>query len=164
MNRKFLPTLGAVLVTAAAAWWFWLARPASPHDPKLQAALESITGDYRKIIVLMDGADALDEAAKARAVTAGRMLFWRKQATINEVSGQIEDSRKAAVQTLDYVSNNPALHDADKLAFLDLVDELEAGPGLGSLLPHSLSGRIKTVKENLASIQLTYREEVARIF
>jgi peptidoglycan/xylan/chitin deacetylase (PgdA/CDA1 family)/tetratricopeptide (TPR) repeat protein len=53
-----------------------------------------------------------------------------------------------------YLTEDRSLHDADKLAFLDLVDGLDdaTGPQARALL------------DNLQSIQLVYREEVTRIF
>jgi len=144
---------GALVLIAAA--WLWLARRGTAHDPALEAALDGITGSYRKVIVLMDGAEALDEVARARATAAGRILFYQRQHALEELRGRLEGNAAATRQFIEYVSRNPRLHDADKLAFLDLVEDLESGPAAAGL---------KDVKDNLEGIQLAYREEVARIF
>src|SRR5439155_10444364 len=66
---------------------------------------------------------------------------------------------------IDYLTNNQELRDADRLAFLDLVDELlavtqeRAGNRKSSLL-----SALQKLNDELKSIQSVYREEVARIF
>ncbi|SPE31073.1 exported hypothetical protein [Candidatus Sulfopaludibacter sp. SbA3] len=52
-----------------------LRRTSFRQDPALAAAFQNITGSYRKIIVLVDGAEDLDAATHARAIAAGRILF-----------------------------------------------------------------------------------------
>ncbi len=154
MNRKLLVIAilaGVALVAGLALWW-------SRHqaaDRTLTVALDSITDDYRRIIVVMDGADALDDAAKERCLVAGRMLFWRKQHALEELGPRLDGNPRGIRQLAFYLTSNTNLHDGDRLAFLDLVDELDTP---------SSSGALKGVHDNLQSIQGTYREEVTRIF
>jgi peptidoglycan/xylan/chitin deacetylase (PgdA/CDA1 family)/tetratricopeptide (TPR) repeat protein len=164
MKRKLVAALGAVLVVSLAIWGFRFARPAIPHDRNLERALDGIADDYRKVIVLMDGAEALDDAARARAAAVGRLLFWHKQSALEEVGAQLAANAGAVRQFSAYVLTNPRLHDADKLAFLDLVEELESRYPPRRFRPNGLANSLKALKDNLASIQLAYREEVARIF
>jgi len=129
--------------------------------------LNRILADYRQIIVLMDGQESLDDQTRNRCLLAGRKIFYSKQETLEEVTEKLtgDYSRKNADgirQLIHYLSDDPALHDADKLAFLDLIDELNAMAPPGSRDP--LSGSIRSVFDNLQSIQLAYREEVTRIF
>jgi peptidoglycan/xylan/chitin deacetylase (PgdA/CDA1 family)/uncharacterized caspase-like protein len=137
-------------------------------DPALDASFRSLTDDFRKIIVLMDGADTLDDAARNRCLSAGRQIFWRKQHTIEQLNQTLAGSRNsnAIRQLVQYLGGGSGLHDADKLAFLDIVEELDAAsPGVvpgGRRGP--LRDSIKALRDNLQSIQLTYREEVTRIF
>ena len=108
----------------------------------------------------MDGAEALDEATRARSTAAGEALFWRKHRALDEIARLLaEPSRREArlQQLIHYLTGNASLHDADKLAFLDLVSDLAEGSPGG---PPSL----RTLLDNLESIQLAYREEVTRIF
>src|SRR5262249_1144874 len=112
-----------------------------PEDKALQAELDSILDHYRKIIVLMDGAESLDEDTRARYLLVGRKIFARKQQALNAVTQRLTAEYQQAAaqgfrknadgirQLIHYLSANPALRDADKLAFLDLVEEL------GSLSP-----------------------------
>ena len=150
--------LGAVAVVAAAVLLYFLRSPR--QDRTVETALAGVVNDYRKIIVLMDGAEALDDATRARSAAAGEALFWRNHRALDELARLLSEParRTARVQQLiHYLSGNSSLHDADKLAFLDLVSDLSAGspggpPGLRALV------------DNLQSIQLAYREEVTRIF
>jgi peptidoglycan/xylan/chitin deacetylase (PgdA/CDA1 family)/tetratricopeptide (TPR) repeat protein len=153
--KKSIPIAAVCLAAAVAAYlaWNWRARP----DGEFQTALSGVVDDYRKIIVLMDGVDGLDSATRARCIAAGRALFWRRDRALGEIADRLAEPRKGAGrlrQLVRYLSDDRGLHDADKLAFLDLVDQLgdAAGPEGRALL------------DNLQSIQLAYREEVTRIF
>src|SRR5215471_10810166 len=93
-------------------------------DPAFDALLRSVTTDFRKIIVLMDGAENLNEAVRARCVSAGRQIFWHKQQTIAQIQQKL--SANATRQLIQYLTRSGSgLHDADKLAFLDIVEELD---------------------------------------
>lgn len=150
MRRKLLAAL-ALAAVAEAAFWFWAARR---DDPALTVALRSVTDDYRRIIVLIDGSDSLDNSTRDRAVAAGRVLFYRKHQTLADLGKKLDSSRGVR-QLLHYLSDDPSLHDADKLAFLDLVDSLDTP---------KREHQFKALRDNLQSIQLAYREEVTRIF
>ncbi|PWT85931.1 MAG: polysaccharide deacetylase, partial [Proteobacteria bacterium] len=143
----------ALAAAAAGAILFFLWRR---EDPSLAAALRDATSDYRRIIVLMDGAESLDDATRARAIAAGRLLFSHKRQALNEVAQKLDRSSRALRQVDRYLTSDPDLHDADKLAFLDLVESLDA-PGIRN-------DAVKSLHDNLLSIQLAYREEVTRIF
>jgi hypothetical protein len=74
--------------------------------------------------------------------------------------------RSGIEQVVRYLTADQSLHDADKLAFADLVEEL-----LDSVTQPNASQRDRDLAEslgnlwdNLKSIQATYREEVSRIF
>ena len=179
MKSKTLVAIGAALALGATALvWFLMRSYQAPFriDPELTVSLHEITDDYRKIIVLVDGADALDEASRSRSITAGRILFQRKQEALDRVTHKITEQFHQAAATnfrrdtegfrqfVQYVSADSSLHDADKLAFLDLVDQLESEipPGAGGR--NSLSESLRTLEDTLQSIQLSYREEVTRIF
>src|SRR5437899_2805092 len=147
MKRKTLALAAASLIAAAILLYFL--RP-TREDRTVPTALASVVDDYRKIIVLMDGADALDEATRARCDAAGQALFWRKHRTLDEIAAKFAEpsEREARIrQLIRYLTEDRSLHDADKLALLDLVGELaEGGPGVS---PH-----LRAVRDNLQSIQL----------
>ena len=149
-TKKLLPVAAAAVAIAAA--WFLVIRPARYRpDPALAATLDSVTADYRKIIVLMDGAERSTMPTRAAASPPAAQLFCRKQHAIDELAAQTPGS--AGIRQLDrYLTEDPGLHDADKLAFLDLVEiDTPRRPLLA-------------LRDNLQSIQLAYREEVTRIF
>jgi peptidoglycan/xylan/chitin deacetylase (PgdA/CDA1 family)/tetratricopeptide (TPR) repeat protein len=156
-------------VTAALACLLFFIQPLRFHqDPALAAALQSVTDSYRKIIVLVDGAEDLDPATHARAIAAGRLLFYSEHRTIDELtarlSGEYERKQTGGIrQLLQYLTSDKTLHDADKLAFLDLVEQLSAVPAPGSKR-NSLADALQKASDNLQAIQLSYREEVSRIF
>jgi len=155
MRWKFY-VLGAVLIAAGAAFYLYYS-PA--EDKALHAALAGVVDDYRKIIVLMDGSDALDAGERARCEAAGHAIFWRKHRALDELAARFAErsGRDARIrQLIGYITADPSLHDADKLAFLDLVRDLAESPGA--------SPRLRALLDNLQSIQLAYREEVTRIF
>ena len=157
MRRKAFVLAAAVLIAAAALFYF-LRRPR--EDNALQAALTGIVDDYRKIIVLMDGAESLDAATRARCEIVGHVIFWRKHHALDDIAGKLAEpsGREARIQQLArYLTDDRSLHDADKLAFLDMVSDL-AGDAPAN------STQLRAVLDNLQSIQLAYREEVTRIF
>src|SRR4051812_34861219 len=64
----------------------------SPTDDKtLRTTLSTITTDYRKIIVLMDGAEALAPTDRARAHAAGYPIFWHKRRTLEDLTALLAD-------------------------------------------------------------------------
>jgi len=152
MSRRTIAVLAGILVVTGVVF-FVVTR--SRTDRALEASLNGVLSDYRKIIVLMDGADALDAAAHARCVTTGQILFWRKQRALRDLAGSLSEA--GTEQLIGYLSTNRSLHDADKLAFLDLVDELSDGKSASA-------AKLRALLDNVQSIQLAYREEVTRIF
>lgn len=170
MRRKTIVLLAVGL--AAVASLLYLVRPVrfQRADPALQASLQGVTDNYRKIIVLMDDADTLDDAARARATAAGRVLYWQKLHALEEIGAQLSGNtarNTAGIrQVVNYLTNDQSLHDADKLAFCDLVEELldtVTQPG-ATERDRELAESLGNLWDNLKSIQAAYREEVSRIF
>ena len=165
LNRKKAVLLGAALVVMASLA-MWVRPQRLPElrfqpDAALDSAFRSVTTDYREIIVLMDGAESLDDAARERCRNAGRQIFFRKQQAIEGLARNLgaRGNENGIRQLIQYLTAGVGLHDADKLAFLDLVEELQRPDDRGPL-----GGSVKALLDNLQSIQLTYREEVTRIF
>ena len=170
MRRKTIVLLTAGLAAIASLLLYFRPSPFQRTDPALQASLAGVTDAYRKIIVLMDDADTLDEAARARATAAGRILYWQKQHALDEIgaklSGNGTPNTAGIRQVVRYLTTDASLHDADKLAFSDLVEALldsMTQPGSGTR-DRDLSESLGNLWDNLKSIQATYREEVSRIF
>src|SRR5215470_2301077 len=86
--RDLIVLAGTLIIVACLLIWVQPQRFLQPQfrpDPALDVALRSLTAYFRQIIVLMDGADTLDEAARARCLSAGRQIFWRKQQTLEQI-------------------------------------------------------------------------------
>src|ERR1051325_362308 len=135
MDRRVKTATLAVALVVAASLLLWVRpqrffQPRFQADPALGAAFASITEDFRKIIVLMDGAESLDDALRARCVAAGRQIFWRKQRAIDQLDQRLSQggSGNGVRQFIQYLTTDGGLHDADKLAFLDIVEELDTAP------------------------------------
>jgi len=155
MRPKWQLTLVAILAALTLALGVWLSVHNSGGRRRFRAQLDAITENYRRIIVLMDGAQDLDDATRARCRAAGRLLFWDKQVAVEDLQHTLAADSADVHRLIDYVSSR-TLRDADRLAFLDIFEELAAAP---KPLP-----AVKAELDDLHSIQNAYREEVTRIF
>jgi peptidoglycan/xylan/chitin deacetylase (PgdA/CDA1 family) len=158
-------SISLVLLLTGGACLLLQSPPETFHrDTALKTVLEEITDDYRKIIVLVDGAEALDPAAQARATAAGRILFYRKHQALNELSAKLEQSPDAVRQLIYYLTQDRTLHDADKLAFQDIVNHLiESQPPVTHSGRDGLDASLRLLRDNLQLIQLRYSGEVTCI-
>jgi peptidoglycan/xylan/chitin deacetylase (PgdA/CDA1 family)/tetratricopeptide (TPR) repeat protein len=167
MNTKTIgASIALVLLLAGGVYLFLQSQPEAFHrDPTLDTALHNITDDYRKIIVLVDGAETLDPAVRGRAIAAGRILFYRKHEALDDLGVRVQRSPDAIRQLIYYLTQDRTLHDADKLAFQDVIDDLDASPPPAARSRRNGTGAsLRALRDNLQSIQLAYREEVTRIF
>lgn len=127
---------------------------------------DEIVANYRKIIVLMNGAGALDPGVKERASTAGKVLFQKNQERLEELETRLTQAL-AGGQTapteefLSRVENYVEYRDADKLAFRDLLEGLAAAPETAANA--KLHGRIRNDLAALAQIQAFYQKEIGEI-
>jgi len=166
--RWILVAVAATVACSLAVYFGWFRhRNRFRADPALQASFNNVLTDYRKIIILIDGEEALDNQTRARCLFAGRKLFHDKQEALERVTERLtaDYSRKntdGIRQLTRYLNDDLALHDADKLAFLDLMDELNSMTPPAARDP--VASSVRSVYDNLQSIQLAYREEVTRIF
>jgi len=127
---------------------------------------DAIVANCRKIIVLMNGAGALDPGVKERASTAGKILFQQNQERLAALEEQITqalaDGRTApAEEFLERVENHPDYRDADKLVFRDLLDGLAAAKETAANA--KLQGRIRDDLAALEQIQALYQKEIGEI-
>ena len=125
-----------------------------------------IVANYRKIIVLMNGAGALDPGVKERASTAGKVLFQKNQERLEEVETQLTEGLAGgqAGLTEEFLSRAESYaeyRDADKLAFRDLLEGLAAAPETAANA--KLQARIRDDLAALAQIQALYQKEIGEI-
>jgi peptidoglycan/xylan/chitin deacetylase (PgdA/CDA1 family)/tetratricopeptide (TPR) repeat protein len=134
-------------------------------DGSVSQQMDAIVANYRKIIVLMDGAVTLDPGVRERASTAGKILFQDNQVLLGKLDEQLAaalvgGNAAPAVAFLDRLESDANYRDADKLAFRDALDDLPAGVGNGD---DKLANRIREDQNALAQIQALYQREVGEI-
>lgn len=126
-RNKLLAGIGsAVLLLAGASWFVWprskarsSASQQSATEIQNQTAqqLDQIVATYRKIIVLMEDAGALDEVNRERVTTVGRVLFQQNQEHLSALGARLSDelakSAFPAVEAfLERLENSREYHDA----------------------------------------------------
>jgi hypothetical protein len=155
MRRSFLPFVtfvcGVVWVSALATG----TKAQSTAAPGVARQADAIVANYRKIIVLMDGASALDPGVRDMASTAGKILFQANQELLSKFEEQLDaavsnGNTAPAGQFLDRLESDSEYRDADKLAFSDALDDLAAAVGSGN---EQLATRIREDQNALAQIR-----------
>src|SRR5262249_4519736 len=143
-----------------------------PATPPLPGDLAAILDAYREIIVLLEDQRALEIPDQRRAELAGRLLYQQKHDRVFAMSDLLAADLRArpikldrAKSFLDVLESHPDLHDADKLAFADLVEDLTDGlPGLAGAEADRLRQRLQDDGKGLAEIQSRYQKELEAIF
>jgi peptidoglycan/xylan/chitin deacetylase (PgdA/CDA1 family)/Flp pilus assembly protein TadD len=125
---------------------------------------DEIVAGYRKIIVLTSDDAALDDITRDRVTTLGRILFQQNEERLEALSAGVSSDTGALTAFLDRLEKSSEYHDADKLVFRDLLDDLSAG------LPQDGDGNAalrKRMAEDIAAldqIQALYQKELAKVF
>ena len=177
MRNKLLLVLGGA-VLLLAAYWYGLPRVRALSSDSIQTAaavqnqtaqqLDQIVATFREIIVLMEDAGSLDEMNRERVTTMGRVLSQQNQEHLSALSETLSDERAksgfpAVEAFLDRVENNPDYHDADKLVFRDVLDDLAATMAQRA----SVAALQKRIAEDIAAleqIQALYQKEIDQTF
>jgi peptidoglycan/xylan/chitin deacetylase (PgdA/CDA1 family)/uncharacterized caspase-like protein len=163
-KARLLVLATAVVVAGVAVFFYTRSQPPA-DDPALESSLRTVAADFRRIIVLMDGAESLPDAERARCRSAGRRIFFSKQQQLAEIAADLTaDYRGRGWRVRQFLrwlaAPGSGLRDADRLAFLDVLDELGAVPDG----PKKLGDMVRAALDDTRSIQLAYRDEVTRIF
>ncbi|HEY6093885.1 MAG TPA: polysaccharide deacetylase family protein [Gallionellaceae bacterium] len=141
--------------------------------PPLHEDLALVLADYRKIIVLFADENSLSPAERDAANQTGQALFHDKLAhiaTLEKSFDQITASSSPARfellgKELDYVESDPALFDADRLAFREILTTLQSQVTRDSSLNAiKLHKRISEDLDALAEIERNYEKEIRQIF
>ena len=158
MRIKQLLLYLSVLLTVSALYGL---TPSAPGELAQQA--DDIVNTYRKIIVLTSDDGPGDSATGERASIIGRMLFQQNEDHIATLQTTLSADQGRLKAFLDRLEKNSEYHDADKLVFRDLLDDISAGlPSAPDAAPLR-----KRVAEDLAAlnqIQELYQKELARVF
>jgi len=139
-----------------------------PAPPAIPGVMDEAVASYRKIIVLMDHADALDEGNRQRVRTAAWILFEENRERLEKLDTDLHSAlaQNDARSTESFLSRLEApreYRDADKLVFREVLDGLAEFPP--QQLPNqALQKRIADDLTALAKIQSLYQKEVSQIF
>jgi peptidoglycan/xylan/chitin deacetylase (PgdA/CDA1 family)/uncharacterized caspase-like protein len=153
---------------------------AAQAGPSVSSSLDKIVESFRKIIILLDDESSLSQEQRARCVDAGRKIHQEKQDLIEDLTERLTADLHRAGESrfreraemvesfIGYFSNNSALRDADRLAFVDLADELLAAvtqeESNAGIITSGIHKSLQKINDDLKSIQNTYQKEVARVF
>jgi peptidoglycan/xylan/chitin deacetylase (PgdA/CDA1 family)/Flp pilus assembly protein TadD len=128
--------------------------PPPPAAPTPEAATDvatdiaAIVDGYRGVIALLDG----DPAEGDSALTVAWLLFEQNHDRLQALADRAAADPAVAAAALDRLAADATLHDADKLAFRDLVDGLPPSP------------RVDRDRAVLDGIQARYDAEVKKLF
>ena len=191
MKRRGVWIIGSAVVLTAALTWFCIQvglpgrkRPAvqvtsSPEIARIQTDLDSIVSNYRKIIILLEDEQSLDPPQAARANLIGKDLYYRNQKLVSGLmekltaetnsigQGSFTALPETTIHFLNRLENLPDWHDADKLVFFDVVEELIETT---AKLPESFRPRADLLQrlnddlKALKEIQALYNKELDKIF
>jgi peptidoglycan/xylan/chitin deacetylase (PgdA/CDA1 family)/uncharacterized caspase-like protein len=146
----------------------------------VSSSLDKIVECFRKIIILLDDDASLSQEELARSVDVARKIHQEKQELLDDLTQSLtSDLRRAGAARfreradgvesfIKYFANNSTLRDADRLAFVDLADELlavvtqeERDAGISKSGTHNA---LQKINDNLKSVQNAYQKEVSRVF
>lgn len=152
----------------------------STSQAALKTSLDRVVESFRKIIVLLDDESNLSDEMRTRCIDVGRLINQEKQQLLDELSERLTDDLRRAAATrfrekpasvdsfIAYFNSGTTLRDVDRLAFVDLADELlavvteaERASGLDKSATHTTLQRIN---DDLKSVQAAYQKEVSRVF
>jgi peptidoglycan/xylan/chitin deacetylase (PgdA/CDA1 family)/uncharacterized caspase-like protein/predicted negative regulator of RcsB-dependent stress response len=191
MSKKIV--LPAVVVLALVAgglgWRYMQSHPTKPStsqatqttaasqtasaDEQDMAALKDILASYRKIIVVMADEKTMSETDLQSATTVGQSLFHGnlgKQQQLSEQLDKLASSKDPKrfdrmAGMLDYIESDPALFDADRLAFREVLSGLQQSVARDSSLQAiKLHKRIGDDLDALGDIEHNYQKEISQIF
>ncbi len=153
MTWRLIAGLIAMLGISAA----WAADPVSD-------ALAEMVEHHRQMIVLLEGVEEGDPDNER--IFAARNQYARKLDTSEWLTQQAEQAppeRSVSDLVARFLDGTPTLHDADKLAFGDLLDDLLLIESERDA-PASLVGDLQRLTAELDAILATYRKEIGALY
>ncbi|MYN05441.1 polysaccharide deacetylase family protein [Pseudoduganella sp. DS3] len=178
--------IGAAIVAAAAAGAAYYktrgtpptavaavaAETANPHVP-IQAELQSILASYRKIIVLLADEKSMSEPDRKAAAQVGQVLFHENVERFGKVRQLLAKLQEAPASQRDaaydalltYIESDSGLYDADRLAFREVLVEMQRLAAANQTLPGiKLHKRVSEDLAALEDIERQYDKELQGIF
>ncbi len=144
-----------------------------PYVAALDVELKGVLATYRKIIVLLADENTLSGEEKVAVNRIGHKLFHDNRARIARLEESFDaltspgyHGRFEALDTmLTYMESDPSLYDADRLAFRELLQTLQADVARDSSLPAiKIHKRISEDLDALSRIEHNYEKEIRQIF
>lgn len=111
----------------------------------------------RKTILLATDVDSLPQDQQPVVPILGRRLFTEKNRRLMALEDTLIADAEATIAFLDILEGDPALHDADKLAFRDLVS------GLAADASPAIRPRVEEDRRALDEIEALYRDEMREV-
>ncbi|XLZ72329.1 polysaccharide deacetylase family protein [Massilia sp. SR12] len=177
--------IGAAIVAAAAAGAAYYktrgtppaapavaAEVANPHAA-VQAELQSILASYRKIIVLLADEKSMSELDRKAAAQVGQVLFHENVERFGKVRQLLAKLQEAPASQRDaaydilltYIESDSSLYDADRLAFREVLIEMQRLAAVNQTLPGiKLHKRVSEDLAALEDIERQYDKELQGIF
>lgn len=146
---------------------------ASDINQQLQSELNSLLGNYRKIIVLFADEKKLKEKERNEANRVGQALFHENLTRLNNVDlilkkiteSKVEARLQSFDEVLTYIESNPDLYDADRLAFREVLLRLQKAIASEQTLPAiKLHKRVSEDIAALNDIEKEYDKELKEVF
>ncbi len=160
-QRPGTPNAGPALSASAAA-------SAAQTAPSLTAKADALLALHRQMVVLMDGEAALKPAEREAVSSVGLMLFHdlqKGQRALVEQAFAKDASLDALAQLLDRIEGEPSWFDADRLAFKDLLLQLQQRLGASqSIAGLKLAKRAQEDLAVLAEVEQAYERELRDTF
>ncbi len=151
MRKHFVFILGVLCLFTASSL---------ASQPDVTAQSDDIVNAYRKIIVLTSGTDSDRDD---RVSTVGRIIFHQNEDRLAGLETNLAANHETLAKFLDRLENNADYHDADKLAFRDLLDDLSAElPQNAGTAP--LKKRLNDDIAALNQIEAMYQKELGKVF
>ena len=101
---------------------------ARPPSVDVAATMQAVVTDFRGVIALL----ADEPAPEDKATLVAWLLFQQNEERLAALAGAVTADETARSAFLDRLESDPALRDADKLAFRDVLAELPASPRAAS--------------------------------
>jgi peptidoglycan/xylan/chitin deacetylase (PgdA/CDA1 family)/uncharacterized caspase-like protein len=140
---------------------------------QLQNELSALLGNYRKIIVLFGDEKKLKEKERDEANRVGQALFHENQTRLQHIELALKKLMEAKADVrlqsfdvlLTYIESNPDLYDADRLAFREVLLQLQKTIASEQTLPAiKLHKRLGEDIAALNDIEKEYDKELKEVF
>ncbi len=139
----------------------------------IRQQLAELLADYRRVIVLLADEKTLSAAELQVANSVGQMLFHGNQLRTEAVARDFDTLLASAgserftrvSDLLDYIESGPDMFDADRLAFREVLRNLQQSVAKDSALPAiKLHKRIGEDLDAINEIERNYNNEITQIF